>query len=70
LRRSNNCECTCMCCASCVDDAVYFGVVEAHRWHVEGMRELVARWPGAQVVRECDCLYCEAEKSWGKRMRM
>lgn len=70
LRRSNNCECTCMCCASCVSDTVYFSVVEAHRWHVEAMRELVARWPGAQAVRECDCLYCEAEKRWGERMRM
>ncbi len=64
LRRSNNCECTCMCCASCVSDTVYFSVVEAHR------RELVTSWPGAQSVHECTCLYCDAEKSWGERMRM
>ena len=77
VRRSNNCECTCMICASCVEDAVYFGVVEAHRWHIQAVRdhqELIhqqnpAMYP-LEDIPDCDCLYCSSEKSWEQRMRM
>jgi len=33
IRRANNNECSCMVCATCVSDRVYFGVVEAHDSH-------------------------------------
>ena len=54
LRRHNNCECLCMVCGSCVDNYVYFNVVESHR----------------NYIPDCGCMYCTSEQDYQQRRQM
>jgi len=67
LRRSNNCNCVCMVCASCVDDAVYFNVVASHSALIESTRTDAQTF--GYNIADCDCLYCCAERDFQERIR-
>jgi hypothetical protein len=67
LRRRNNCECLCMVCASCVDDAVYFNVVVTHSALIESAR--TDKQFSGYTFLDCDCLYCCAERDFQERIR-